>query len=167
MIWANQSLAPINPIHRIHPSNRLRQQAEDAQFCLGTSYYMPLARSMWSLFSYEQRSRVACILPPANYICYLLTGVACVPIPEHYAKFYWPCTVGHPLDHDFCHLLPKLRQLSECVGYVQASHALGSLLQGAPVFCPGSGFFLLQKWGSTAVAIAYCAIALVHLKVLT
>ena len=132
-------VSPHNPIHRIH-------QLGDSQFRLGPSYYMPLARSMWALFSPEQRKSVACILPPANYIAYLLTGIACVPIPERYAHFYWPCTSGQPLDREFAHLLPKLRPLTDCVGYVQNNDALSSFaaVKGAAVFCPGVDFFAAE-----------------------
>ena len=137
-----------NPMHRTRP--------EVQSFRQGNSFYLPLARAMWTLFNEEQRRQIACILPPANYIAYLLTGETHVPIPEHYHMFYWTeAAVG--LDREFIHLLPELFPLEKKVGDVQniatayKNDLIGlsplpelEKLQGLPVFCPGVDYFAAE-----------------------
>ncbi len=140
-----------NPVHRTDPGL--------AQYRRGASFYLPLARALWDRLSLEQRGQVACILPPANYMCYLLGGALCVPIPRHYQNFYWPEATQEGTeaeikinssvkDAELLPLLPRLCDFSASVGRVQVSalrlHGLPPELEALPLFCPGVDFFAAE-----------------------
>ncbi len=144
-----------NPVHRTAP--------QIASFRRGPSFYLPLARVLMSGFNQQQYKQLACILPPINYICFLLTGECNVPIPEHYTHFYWPQAASkqssgsrgsedqrdyaHESDSQFLRLLAPLRlqDFSAAVGRVQSSaiqlFGLPAEWLDLPVFCPGVDFF--------------------------
>ncbi|WGK68489.1 hypothetical protein P0082_08355 [Candidatus Haliotispira prima] len=155
-----------NPIHRTAP--------EIDRFRCGSSFYLPLARALWAGLDEEQRKSVASILPPSNYVSFLLTGRTVIPIPEHYEKFYWhsPNKDGHhrvhspktqdyhEMDSQFLHLLPELAPFCDTVGEIQAGalsdFGLPPASQGTPVFCPGVDFFVGEA------GLSYCASTLLR-----
>ena len=146
------SLIAIDRDGRVIPSahNPIDRSAAGLDaFRRGPSFYLPLARALWARLGPALRSQVACIIPVANYLAFLLTGESAVPIPLGYASFYWPAAEPrHELDAEFLPLLPKLADFCAAAGRVQVAalreFSLPHSLEGLPVFCPGVDFFAAE-----------------------